>query len=174
MVTESRNRSWSDLAIPPGELLQEELETIGMTQHELALRTGRPVQAVNEIIRGKKSITHDTAIVLEKVLGIPAHIWVNLESEYQLTNARIRDKNELGKQEDWLKEFPVREMQKRGWIPSHKNKDDQVKALLEFLGFASFPAWHRTAQEITGLRITEVNSPHPDLLNTVTSPSLAP
>jgi len=45
---------------------------------------GRPVQTINEIIKGKKEITAGTAIKLEKVLGTPAHIWLNLERGYQL------------------------------------------------------------------------------------------
>ena len=47
---------------------------------------GRPIQAINEIIEGKKEITADTAAQLEDVLGTPAHIWLNLERDYQLNN----------------------------------------------------------------------------------------
>lgn len=151
MVTKLSDRVWSDLAIPPGELLQEELDAIGMTQQELAERTGRPTQVINEIIRDKKRITHDTALELEKVLGIPAHFWVNLEADYQLTQARLRNEQELRRQEEWLKEFPVREMEKRQWIPRHSEKINKVRALLNFLGVASFPAWR---QSVLGFRIT--------------------
>ena len=64
MTTNADLRPQTDLAIPPGELLEEELDARGMTQHDLAARMGRPVQAINEIIRGKKQITHDTALEL--------------------------------------------------------------------------------------------------------------
>ena len=80
----------SDLAIPPGELLEEEIEARGMTQRDLAREIGRPAQAVNEIIKGKKRITADTALDLEAALGTPASLWLNLESNYQLTLARHR------------------------------------------------------------------------------------
>ena len=63
-------RLWSDLPIPPGEVLAEELEARGMTQKELAARLGRPAQVVNEIIKAKKGITPETAIGLGRVLGI--------------------------------------------------------------------------------------------------------
>ena len=79
----------SDLPIPPGDVLEEELETRGMTQKELAARLGRPPQVVNEIIKGKKAITPDTAIGLEKVLGINAQFWTGLESDYRMVLARI-------------------------------------------------------------------------------------
>src|SRR3972149_4538786 len=102
MATKTKARLFSALAIPPGELLAEELEARGMTQKELANRTGRPEQKISEIINGKKSITHDTALELEKVLGISADFWVNLEGSYQLTRARLRERIQLEKDEDWL------------------------------------------------------------------------
>ena len=151
MVTNPKARVWSDLPIPAGELLQEELDAVGMTQQELARRTDRPAQVINEIIRGKKRITHETAIEFERVLGIPAHLWVNLEADYQLTEARLRDEEQLRRQEDWLDQFPVREMERRGWIPERSEKIDRVRELLGFLGVASFSAWQQT---VVGFRIT--------------------
>ena len=81
-------RLHSDTPIPPGEFLREHLEESGMSQAELARRLGRPRQAVNEIIRGKKAITAETALQLERVLSTPAHIWLGLELEYRLVLAR--------------------------------------------------------------------------------------
>jgi addiction module HigA family antidote len=82
-------RIWPDVAIAPGETLAEEIEARGMSQAELARRMERPVQAVNEIIRGKKAITAETALGLEDVLGVPAHFWLRLEADHQLTVARL-------------------------------------------------------------------------------------
>ncbi len=146
----STTRSFSDLPIPPGDVLEEELEAVGMTQKELAIRLGRPPQVVNEIVRGKKAITPGTALDLEKVLGIPAAFWVNLEAGYRMTLARNKDRVELADHEDWLQDFPVREMERREWIPTERNKSDKVRRLLEFFGVASLPAY----QEAVGFRIT--------------------
>jgi addiction module HigA family antidote len=154
MVTRTDDRAFSDLAMPPGELLAEELEARGMTQKELADRTGRPGQKISEIINGKKSITYDTALELEKVLGIPAHFWVNLEASYQLTKARLREKSQLAKQEDWLDFFPLRELRARGYIPRGRDKRDTVVALLKFFGVASFPALRQRQEAFIQYRIT--------------------
>lgn len=89
-MTTSSARAYSDLPIPPGEVLKEELEARGMTQKELAARLGRPAQAINEIIRGKKAITPETAIGLERALGIDARFWANLETDYRMTLAQQR------------------------------------------------------------------------------------
>ena len=109
-------RTYSDMAIPPGEVLEEELEARGMTQKELAARLGRPAQVVNEIIKAKKSITPETAIGLGKVLGIDAQFWINLESDYRMTLARIQEKSALTAKLQSLKQYPIGEMTKRGWI----------------------------------------------------------
>ena len=81
-------RPESDLLIHPGELLAEELEIRGLTQRELATTMERPVQAINEIVKGKKSITAETAVQLEDALGIPAHLWLNMQSTFDLRRAR--------------------------------------------------------------------------------------
>jgi HTH-type transcriptional regulator/antitoxin HigA len=154
MVTNTDDRAFSDLAVSPGELLAEELEARGMTQRELADRTGRPGQKISEIINGKKSITYDTALELEKVLGIPAHFWVNLEASYQLSKARLREKSQLEEQEDWLDFFPVQELRGRGYIPKSRDKRQTVGALLKFFGVASFPALRQRQEAFIQYRIT--------------------
>ena len=85
----------SDMAIFPGEVLQEEIEARGMSQKELAAQLGRPPQVVNEIIRGKKAIAPDTAIGLGEVLGIDPQYWINLETDYRMTLARSRENTAL-------------------------------------------------------------------------------
>jgi addiction module HigA family antidote len=78
----------SDMAIHPGELLAEELETRSLSQSALARQMGRPVQAINEIIRERKSVTAETAVGLEAALGIDARIWMSLQSQYDIVMAR--------------------------------------------------------------------------------------
>ena len=78
----------SDLAVPPGEYLAEVIRDLGMTKDELATRMARPASKLSRIFKGEKAITADTALQLEKVVGVPAHIWLGLESEYRLSLAR--------------------------------------------------------------------------------------
>ena len=80
--------SGSDAAISPGEILEEELVARAMTQKELAQKMGRPAQSVNEIVRGKRALTPETALGLERVLGVEASLWVRLEGDYRLALAR--------------------------------------------------------------------------------------
>lgn len=143
---------YSDFAVAPGVILAEELEARGMTQKELALRAHRPPQAINEIVQGKKEITPETALALEKVLGIPASFWSNLEARYRMTLAQVSETARLEEQAAWLAKFPIKEIEKLGWIPKHRESTDKVKALLKFLGIAEFAdSWSLAA---TGFRIT--------------------
>lgn len=87
----TRTDAYPDIAIPPGEYLAEEIGARGLSQKELAKRMGRPANAINEIINGKKAIIAETALQLETVMPeIPARFWMNLEADYQLTKALIR------------------------------------------------------------------------------------
>lgn len=135
MATETTLQS--DLAIAPGEYLQEVLEDAGLTQKDLAQRTGRPAQAINEIIKGVKSITPDTAIQLETVLGVPAHIWTGLESEYRLALARQEEACALTKERPLMREFPFKQMADLGWVRYTRKQDERIRELRRFFGVAS-------------------------------------
>lgn len=78
----------SGFPIHPGLTLREELAERGITQTAFARQISRPVQMVNEIIKGKKSITADTAIAFEKALGISAELWLKMEASFQISKAR--------------------------------------------------------------------------------------
>ncbi len=95
MVT--KTDAYPDVAIHPGEYLAEEIEARGISQKELAKRMGRPLNAINEIIKGKKAITAETALQLEEVMPeIPARFWLNMETDYQLTRALISKRSKAG------------------------------------------------------------------------------
>ena len=154
MGTDDSGLVYSDLAIPPGETLADEIMARGMSQKELAARLGRPAQVVNEIVRGKKAITDDTALGLEKVLGIPAAFWVNLEQSYRMTRARLREQETLRAEEAWLSELPVREMEKRRWIAVGRDAQEKVRELLHFFGVATVSAYRNTTA-VLGFRISD-------------------
>ena len=74
--------------IHPGEMLKDELDARGMSQRKFAGLIGMPYTAFNEIINGKRPITTDTALKIEAATGIPAYIWINMQSAYNMQTAR--------------------------------------------------------------------------------------
>ena len=73
----------------PGEVLKGEfLEPLGITQVALARHIGIPLQRVNEIVRGKRGITPETAWLLSQALGTTPQFWMNLQNAYDLTSKR--------------------------------------------------------------------------------------
>jgi|SRR5581483_11897737 len=131
----------------PGETLLETLETVGMSQAELARRMGRPVKTINEIIQKKAAITAETALQLEQVLHIPASFWLKLEQQYRESLARLAEDRRLTGWVEWLNKLPVREMMHRGWIPHSTNKHQQVLETLKFFSVASPEAWQNVWEQ---------------------------
>ena len=83
-TTESEREHWQpDWSVPPGDVLLEALEERSMTQAELAGRMGRPLKTINEIVKANAAITPDTAIQLERALGVSAQFWNGLEANYR-------------------------------------------------------------------------------------------
>jgi addiction module HigA family antidote len=73
----------------PGEiLLLEFLEPMGLTQVAFAKHTDLPLQRVNEIVRGKRGVTPETAWILSEALGTTPEFWINLQTGYDLSRSR--------------------------------------------------------------------------------------
>ena len=77
----------------PGEMLRAEfLEPLGITQTAFATRLGVSFPRLNEIIKGRRSVTPDTALRLARLLGMPADFWLGLQSDWDLWQAMHSDK----------------------------------------------------------------------------------
>lgn len=137
-----RNQYAPDIVTAPGETLLEVLQSRGMSQADLAGRTGRPTKTINEIIKGKAAITPETALQLELVLGIPATFWNNRERQYREYLAKKKESERLESQTGWLDSIPHRSMVEYGWIPHVRDKAERVQHALMFFGVASTSSWN--------------------------------
>ena len=116
----------------PGELIEETLETIGMSQAELAERIGKSAKFVNELIKGKAHITSNTAQALERVIGYTAKAWLNLDRAYQDELMEIEQMEYEAECVDWVSKFPLADLKKIGILSNIRNKQSLVNELLKF------------------------------------------
>lgn len=129
---------YSNLAIPPGEYLEEVIAELGISKDELARRMNRPAAKLSAIYKGEKAITPETALQLEKVIDIPAHIWIGLESEYRLTLARqSKSKQDSDEQAELITKFCYTDLVRHGFVEKRTNREDKVEELQRFFGVTS-------------------------------------
>ena len=134
-----------DWISPPGDTIADLLEEYGWTQAELAKRTGYTLKHINLLINGKASITDETALRLERVLGSVAGFWLNREARYRERLARDAEEKRFNTWTSWLDRLPVRELMNAGAITKRRVDTAQkpfiVKDLLRFFGVASPDEW---------------------------------
>ena len=137
----STNQFTPDYAVSPGQVLQERLDVMGISQAEFARRCGRTPKLISEIIARKAPVETETAIQFERVTGLHASIWLGIESDYRLLLARQSEAERSNEVAEWVKEFPVRELVKRSTFAKPSSLSETVSALLGFFGVGSIEAW---------------------------------
>ncbi|MGO2103481.1 MAG: HigA family addiction module antitoxin [Psychroflexus halocasei] len=120
-------------ATHPGTLIKDEIDAIpNYSQRTLAKELEVRPSFLNEIIKGKRPVTADLAILLEKSLGISADYWMKFQSQYEIDKARVKQKNikKLRNIEIWniIKEYvPVRYFKKHNYLIDELTED--IKAI---------------------------------------------
>ena len=80
-------------ATHPGEMIKDELKARNITQKQLSAETGITPSVLSETINGKRSVSLNVAVALEKAFGISADIWMNLQTHYDLDTANIAERD---------------------------------------------------------------------------------
>lgn len=79
--------------IHPGEMLLEEfLRPSGVSQRQFAVKLGWTTAKLNELVKGKRGVTADSALDLAKALGTSPEVWMNLQMMWDLRRAEVRRK----------------------------------------------------------------------------------
>jgi HTH-type transcriptional regulator/antitoxin HigA len=134
-----------DWVSTPGDTIFDLMEERDWNQVELATRLGFSTKHLNQIIKGKVTLTYDTAQKLERVLGSTVSFWMNRELKYRQHVARLEAEQKYKSWTDWLDDVPVNELKKIGEIENirsiESNKPKLVEHLLSFFGVASPDEW---------------------------------
>ena len=156
-------------ATHPGIVLLDEIKARNISQKELAHELGVLPTFLNEILKGKRAITADFAILLEKSLGISADYWMRFQSQYDIDKARIKEKNvnKIKVIEVWavIKTcVPVLKLKKLGYLKGSLDEDIQkVKEIYKVKtidNLTDMVAKHRTLsffRKSAKLQINEMN-----------------
>lgn len=120
------------LAISPGEIIKEQLETFNVSLEEFKNLMDLSLLEINDLLEGRLNLTHEISLKLEKIFGIEALFYENLEFLYRETLVKIE--NESLKEDDLkiLKDLPIKEMMSLGFIQFKKNELDIKKEVLNF------------------------------------------
>ena len=128
----------SNIAIHPGETLLELLEAVGMSQSELAERSGLTVKTVNEIVQSKNPITPETANKFSAIFGMSAQFWNSLQRNFDETLARLERDKSIQDELRYLPKFTCyRELAKWNFVPETSNRAEKVQNLMNFFGVSS-------------------------------------
>lgn len=146
-MTEQEQAFNPDWVSPPGDTIVDMMEERDWNQVELARRLGFSTKHLNQLIKGKASLTDDTALRLERVLGSTANFWLNREAKYRERLARLNVKERYHSWVGWLDNLPLADLKKAGIIPDQRitksGKPDLVEQLLSFFGIASPDEWEK-------------------------------
>lgn len=125
-----------DLIIHPGETIADILEDRGITQVELASRTGVSAAYVSNVIAGKKGISANFAMGLEYALEVPKSFWLNLQANYESELLEINEEQTITEEErnarEDLKDV-VKYLRQRGMMPVREKKDSSILSLRKAL-----------------------------------------
>ena len=127
----------------PGEHLLDELRRLGLSQADLAARTGLSAKHINQIVRGVATLTPDTAIQLDLATGTPARQWLTYEANYRSHLVTTAIHSKLREWHDWLSSFNLSELHKRGILDKAHTRDKRVEAMLRFFGISDPSGWTR-------------------------------
>ena len=81
------------VATHPGEMIKDELKERNMTQKQLTAESGIKASVLSETINGKRSVSLNVAVAIEKVLGVPADVLMNMQTQYDLDTANIASRS---------------------------------------------------------------------------------
>lgn len=149
MTTASRiDANWTpyapDQVSSPGATLRETLETLHLSQTDLATRTGLSIKHINQIVSGSAALTHETAIKLERATGVPARVWNTLEANYRDALSRNFERESLSASKEWLRHMPVAALRKRGAVTATLHDPGTLlQEILQFFGVSSIDAWEQ-------------------------------
>ena len=97
-------------SVHPGEILREELNTIGLSANALSKELGVPVNRITMILNGQRGVSADTALRLARYFGTTPQLWLNLQKTWELRRAEMEAGSSIAERiAPWGKDRPTAE-----------------------------------------------------------------
>lgn len=126
------------VAFHPGYYIKEIVEESGLTQEDFAKRLDTTPKNLSLLIRGEQSLSIDIALKLSRMLGTSVNYWLNLQNAYDSLIAEFKSQEELLKERKVFEAFDYKYFRENYGLPDlPRKKDEQIKALREFLKVAT-------------------------------------
>ena len=139
-----------DWVSPPGDTVADLLTEHKLSQADFAHKFGCKISYVEDLICGDAEISADTANTLSGIFGTPPSFWLRREAQYRADLVRLEISKAPTVDANWLRELPLRDMVKYGWLPAESNLQKKYSACLKFFDVPNVPAWRSTYQEVLG------------------------
>ena len=127
-----------DWASPPGETMSDILDERNIDYRVFADRLGLSYEDTTHLLHGRATITIDTARRLVDVLGASVEFWMSRDYQYRRDAQRLQTTEEL-----WLRQLPIGDMIRFGWLEQPPLPADELKTCLQFFDVRTFPEWRR-------------------------------
>ena len=122
--------------LPPGIFIKRELEKRQWPQAALAEILGKPLAALNEVIKGKRAITPEMAMALGNAFGQAPALWMHREAAYRMSIFTQSPDSDTIRKAQLFECAPIKDLQRRGWInPSAQTVDELEVELTKFMGY---------------------------------------
>lgn len=125
-----------DWASAPGETIADMLSERGLSVEDFASKMGLSVQSAADLLEGKSTISLETARKLSEVVGGSLQFWIARDGQYRDDAMR-----QGAKYRDWLREVPIGDMLRFGWIDAVR-PTDELTSCLRYFDVRSVSAWH--------------------------------
>lgn len=135
-------------ASPPGDTVADLLEERNLSLREFAKQIGMTVDYINDLLHGNLPITIDIARRLERFFGVSAAFWMTRESQYREDVKYLILEEPSSTTEEWLKELPIKDMIKFGWLSPVQSSAETISACLRYFGVPNVASWHDTYSNV--------------------------
>jgi plasmid maintenance system antidote protein VapI len=136
-----------DWVSAPGQTIADLLEERHLSANDLATTIGLSRGDTTALIEGRLLLTDAIASRLEAAFGVPTRFWIARESTFRSELTRLQKKVSPATPSEWIRELPVRDMIKFGWL-RQENREDLVSSCLQFFGTPDLDQWRVAYQDV--------------------------